>query len=147
MRKKGISPLIATVLLIALTMAIAGVMSTWATVFVKNQIEKAEQASANQTTITCSGSIAVNALVMAGKGYAIVTVDATPIPLSDWTGYVFYDDPSKNEDAQIANASVSLTTGQVHTFNFTNSSAFPRRLKLTAGNCPLASRTVDISLS
>ena len=31
--KKGVSPLIATVLLIAVTMAIAGVMATWATTF------------------------------------------------------------------------------------------------------------------
>jgi len=37
MKRKGISPLIASVLLIAFTLAIAGIMATWATSYVRGQ--------------------------------------------------------------------------------------------------------------
>jgi flagellin-like protein len=140
MNRKGISPVIATVLLIAVTMTIAGLMSVWATGFVNQKMDEVK----NQTTISCSGSISVDAMVIGGKGYAIVTVDTSTAPLTSWTGYIFYDDPSKNENAGLTNASVTLTTGNVNTFNFTNSSSTPRRLKVTAGNCPVATRIVDI---
>src|SRR3989338_298115 len=46
--RKGISPLIAAVLLIAFTMAIAGIMATWATQF---STQKIEQSSAEAECI------------------------------------------------------------------------------------------------
>jgi len=48
-RMKGISPLVATVLLIAVTMTIAGMLAYWASSFVKTQTGQFE----NQTTTEC----------------------------------------------------------------------------------------------
>lgn len=45
MVKKGISPLIAIVLLIAVTMTIAGIISFWTTSFVRKQVEEFERES------------------------------------------------------------------------------------------------------
>ena len=145
MNRKGISPLIATVLLIALTMAIAGVMATWATGFVKNQIQKVEEDNSVQTA-GCSGSLGVDARIVGGKGFAIVSIDAASKPLTNWTAYIFYDDPSKNENANMVNASITLDVGQVNTFNFTNNSAEPKKIRVSAGNCAYANREVDITL-
>jgi flagellin-like protein len=47
-RMKGISPLVATVLLIAVTMTIAGMLAYWASSFVKTQTQQFE----NQTLTT-----------------------------------------------------------------------------------------------
>ena len=58
---KGISPLIATVLLIAFTVAVAGLISTWLMSFTKQSSETVSQQSTSQ--LTCSyGGIALSAL-------------------------------------------------------------------------------------
>jgi len=136
---KGISPLIATVLLIAFTMAIAGIMATWATSFVQAKITETE----NQTSVTCAGMLSIDARIIDGKGYAVVTVETTTQTLSSFRGYLFYSDPSKNEALSL-NQSINLSSGEIHTFNFTNSSANPLYISITAGNCPSATRKVSI---
>ena len=140
MSSKGISPLIATVLLIAFTMAIAGMMASWASIFVSNELNKTQNAG----EMTCSGVINVDARLYQGKGYAIVDVISSSVGLKEWKGYLFYDDPSKNEDASLSDSTIVLSTGDTRTFNFTNSSANPRTLRVSAGNCPAASRVVAI---
>jgi FlaG/FlaF family flagellin (archaellin) len=52
MQLKGISPLVATVLLISLVVAIAGIVSQWSTIFAKEQTEIVTEQS--KTSITCS---------------------------------------------------------------------------------------------
>lgn len=143
MNRKGLSPLIATVLLIAFTMAIAGIMASWATQFVSAQISGVQNQSVG---ITCSGSATVDARIINGKGYAIVSIDSATQDLTEWKGYLLYDDPSKNENAQLSNPSIRLRTGDVYTFNFTNTSANPRYLRISAGNCTGVTRTVPITL-
>ena len=39
MKKKGVSPLIATILIVGLVVAIAGILFAWGTVFTKKQTE------------------------------------------------------------------------------------------------------------
>ena len=140
---KGISPLIATVLLIAFTMAIAGMMATWATGFVQKQIASAD----NSSVATCAGSITVDARIVGGKGYAIVSVDTAAAPLTAWTGYLYYTDPSENKDATLSNSSIALGTGQVYTFtfNYTNTTGNPVTLKMASGSCAVATRSVPIT--
>ena len=46
MKLKGISPLIAAVLLIAFTMAIAGILAIWATTFSQQRLQTAQQCPA-----------------------------------------------------------------------------------------------------
>lgn len=51
-KRKAVSPLVAAVLLIAVTMTIAGMLAYWASGFVRQQIE----AFSNQSTVTCTGA-------------------------------------------------------------------------------------------
>lgn len=52
MQLKGISPLVATVLLISLVVAIAGIVSQWSNIFAREQTELVTEQS--RTSITCS---------------------------------------------------------------------------------------------
>lgn len=147
MERKGISPLIATVLLIAFTMAIAGIMATWATSFVNVKMSEADNASA----ATCTGILNVDARIYQGKGFAIVDIASSTTGLTSWKGYLYYDDPSKNKDAGLSDTDISLRTGDTWTFNFTapnftNTSSAPKSLKLSSGNCPSATRTSTITI-
>lgn len=51
-KRKAVSPLVAAVLLIAVTMTIAGMLAYWASGFVRQQTE----AFSNQSTVTCTGA-------------------------------------------------------------------------------------------
>ncbi|NOQ55370.1 MAG: hypothetical protein GQ477_01045 [Nanohaloarchaea archaeon] len=53
MKRKGVSPLIAAVLLIAFTMALTALLTAWVTQFTKTQQDESEQ---YQEKIKCSGS-------------------------------------------------------------------------------------------
>ncbi|MEK6937207.1 MAG: archaellin/type IV pilin N-terminal domain-containing protein [Nanoarchaeota archaeon] len=55
LNKKGISPLIATVLLIGFTVALAGVVITWGGGFIKNITEGTEERTAS--TLACAGDL------------------------------------------------------------------------------------------
>ena len=57
MTKKGISPLIAAVLLIAFTMVIAGLMATWATNLVKTETSELE----------CIGALSIDPPTFSGS--------------------------------------------------------------------------------
>ena len=58
---KGVSPLIASVLLIAVTMAIAGVMATWATQFTATKISESSSGA------DCIGAIDISSLQFNGS--------------------------------------------------------------------------------
>ncbi len=54
--KKGISPLVATVLLIGVTMALAGVMASWATQFSSTRLDRTNQ------DVQCIGALDISSL-------------------------------------------------------------------------------------
>lgn len=142
--KKGISPLIAAVLLIAVTMTIAGVMATWATSFVREQIRATE----NQSQNICLGAglNVFNARIVNGSGY--FTLENTGnVNLKDFKGYLFYSNPVYDEplnpekcyyvnDPSYTLANVTIKPGEVYTFNFSFSVNYPLKIRITAGNCP-----------
>lgn len=141
MGKKGISPLIATVLLIAFTMAIAGMMATWATSFVSTKMAETQ----NQTDITCSGNFNVDARVNGTAGFAVVDVASSNLNLTTWKGYAYYDDPVNNQIVTLSDSTMGMRTGDSWTFRFNVTVANPRYLKISASNCPVASKTVSIT--
>ena len=55
LNKKGISPLIATVLLIGFTVALAGIVITWGSNFVKNITSGTEERT--ESTLACAGDL------------------------------------------------------------------------------------------
>ncbi len=54
MNRKGLSPLIAVVLVIAFTLAVAGIISTWITTFARDETE--QLSDTGSTTIDCAES-------------------------------------------------------------------------------------------
>lgn len=61
MQMKGISPLVATVLLIAFTVAVAGLLSSWLTGFTSSTTQQVAQSSSN--TLSCSyGGLSLGSL-------------------------------------------------------------------------------------
>lgn len=143
MRNKGISPIIATVLLIAFTISIAIMMATWAQTFVGNKMREVEKNS----TSMCSGMINLDARLYQGSGYAIVEVVSSTSSLSDWKGTIYYDQPPFNQNVSFADSDIVLRTGDTWTFNFTNVSASPLSLKMAAASCPGVSATSDIKVT
>lgn len=142
---KGISPLIATVLLIAFTMAIAGIMATWATTFVQSKITETE----NQSQAICAGAnmkVSDARLNAATSQGTVIVENLGTAPLTDFKGYVFYDDPTKNHDANLSNSTIVLKRGETFTFTWQNRSGNPVKLKITAANCPTATMTVPITI-
>lgn len=70
MLNKGISPLIATVLLIAFTVGIAGILSTWLTGFTQQSTQQVSQQS--NTEVACSyGGISLSGLTYGSSSSTI----------------------------------------------------------------------------
>jgi len=142
---KGISPLIATVLLIAFTMAIAGIMATWATSFVQAKITEVE----NQSQAVCAGANlrASDAVLDSTTRLGTVIVENLgTVPLTNFKGYVYYEDATKNHDAGLSNSSIVLETGDAFTFTWQANYDNPQRLRIAAGNCPNAVMTIPITI-
>lgn len=110
---KGISPLVAAVLLIAVTMTIAGVLAYWATQFVSGRVE----AFSNQTISTeCNfGNFVVDACSYSsasGKMTFILDNIGT-VGLSNITVFVIYPDNTINS----TQVSGSLPSGSLRSFS------------------------------
>src|SRR3989344_2274949 len=95
MKLKGISPLIAAVLLIAFTMAIAGIMAIWATTFSTQRLE---------TAATCP-ALTVSDISASGTGGGNVSVRLINVNRNiKQTGIIasfIYSDPTKNLENQV----------------------------------------------
>lgn len=91
-RMKGISPLIAAVLLIAVTMTLAGVLAYWASTFVQAGLES----SSNQTIATqCNfGNFVIDACSYdsAGQRVTFILDNVGTVDLYNITVFVIYPD-------------------------------------------------------
>src|SRR3990167_6520497 len=98
LNKKGVSPLIATVLLIAVTMAIAGVMATWATTFTAGKVEEANIGA------ECIGAIDISSLSFSNTTVSIkIRNVADRINLTNIKASVEYSDATLNKQVDIKN--------------------------------------------
>ncbi len=129
-KMKGISPLIAAVLLIAFTMAIAGIMATWATSFSQQRLGPTQ----------CALALSIDDLKF-DNGVVTVAVrnNNNRINLTDIIGSLFYTDITRNKDYLLKdyNASdplgpMSGTAAVIDTGDIT----MPERIRVVAGNCP-----------
>ena len=133
-RQKGISPLIAAVLLIAFTMAIAGIMATWATTFSREKLLGASEEA------ECIGAVDLSTLSF-GNGTITVKIRnlSDKINLTDMKANVEYADVTKNKaDVLLKNFNVTdplspgATTFLVYS---TNEAAKPNTIEVIASNC------------
>jgi flagellin-like protein len=154
MTLKGISPLVATVLLIALTLTIAGIVAMWASSFTQAKLTESEQ---NTTQICTGANLRISdARIIGGVGYFKLENIGTAA-LKGFKAYLFYSDPAKDETLDpskcywVQNSSYTLENltvlpGEIYTINFTNSSGSPLRIRVVAVNCPLAAITTEIRI-
>lgn len=126
---KGISPLVATVLLIAFVVAIAGVIAAWLSGFAKSQTELVS--SQSSLSVTCSyGSINMKSLKFTSSVSKLAgTLENNgQIPLGNITLSIVYQnatsqtialctDPTGASSCSVAN--LSLTVAQQAAFNVT----------------------------
>ena len=127
---KGISPLIAAVLLIAFTMAIAGIMATWATTFSQTKLGPTQ----------CALALSVEDLKFE-NGIVTVAVrnNNNKINLTDIMGSVLYSDITKNKDYMLkdygASDPLAPLMGTAAVINTTDTTK-PERIRIIASNCP-----------
>ncbi|MEM5825862.1 MAG: archaellin/type IV pilin N-terminal domain-containing protein [Candidatus Aenigmatarchaeota archaeon] len=153
-RLKGISPLIATVLLIALTMTIAGIVAMWASTFTGSRLEETEK---NATQICIGANLRISeARIVNNVGYfRLENVGTTP--LTGFKAYLFYSNPANDEELDptkcyyVYNSSYTLANltvkpGEIYTINFTNSSGSPIRIRVSSISCPTVIATTNIAI-
>lgn len=95
---KGISPLIAAVLLIAFTMTIAGILATWANSFTRDRL------ATSSTEGQCLGAIDVTSLSFDSTNItATVRNVGDIVNLTDMRVIVEYTDKTKNKEYILSN--------------------------------------------
>ncbi len=149
-RLKGISPLIASVLLVAFTMAVAAVLVTWITGFTQQQTETIGSRGSQQTICSYSGlsinrddvSVLGNSTTGDGSRFNMTitysagteTLNITGVTIRDANGVTYVNTTAPNLDATVRNIGVGTS---VKLTNYILSGVVPsgltwREIKVTA---------------
>jgi len=137
MTMKGISPLIAAVMLIFITMIIAGIMATWSTSLFRAQTSE----------LACVGALSVD-YPSFDAGVVNVKIKNTDdkVELSGLRVYLEYSNASKNKDYLASDHGITdpLTPASVDWFSVdTEDSNEPVSLEVMALSCPKGSVSVN----
>lgn len=132
---KGVSPLIAAVLLIVFTILIAGILANFATTLSRQQLSQAGEAA------ECIGALDVDSLRVAGNdiSFRIRNIAATNITLTGITAAVDFSNIAENEvfdsgdDADLASLAIGAT--KFITLDITGKTSNPLRIEVVASNC------------
>ena len=133
-RFKGVSPLIATVLLIAFTMVIAGIMAAWANTFSSQRLASAT------VTADCLGVLDLSSLSF-NNGTIGIKIRNTSgyLNLTDLKATVEYGDVTKNKIYTLKNYNVTDPLPPVTVTFFvvsTGDPTKPDKIEVVATNCP-----------
>lgn len=125
---KGVSPLIATILLIAFTLSVAGIVSIWLTGFARTSTETVGKESSTQ--LICSyGGIALSSLKFSNNRLSGSIENTRTIILGNITIQVLYT----NASSQTEKLYVSLTPREKYSFNISISNNYDKIRVIT--NC------------
>ena len=125
---KGVSPLISTILLIAFTISVAGIISVWLTTFARTSSEIVSSESTNQ--LICSyGGIALSDVRYSGGWLSGEIENTRTIALGNLTLQTSYTDSTSQTDKLY----VSLMPREIYNFNISISSNYDK-LRVTT-NC------------
>ena len=131
--RKGVSPLIAAVLLIAVTMAIAGVMATWATTFTAGKVQEANLGA------DCIGAMDISNLGFSNTTISVRIRDvADRINLTGIKASIEYGDVTKNREINIKdyNATDPLAPASSTWLIYDSGIATkPNKIEVVASNC------------
>lgn len=132
--RKGISPLIAAVLLIAFTMAIAGIMASWATTFSSGRLSSA------QSQAECVGALDIGSLRFENTTINLrIRNTNEQLNLTGMRAVVEYDDPSKNAEYVLINYNITDPLAPAVTTFLTldtGDTTKPDKIEVIASNCP-----------
>ncbi len=135
---KGVSPLIAAVLLIAFTMAIAGILATWATTFSRQRLSIAT------TEGDCLGALDVSSVDFKAAHITFKIRNVAPINMSNLRATVEYDSPPNNKDYLLKEWGVSdpLRPAVTQFADIdTNNSGKPKTIEIFSETCPRQTQT------
>lgn len=130
---RGISPLIAAVLLVAFTMAIAGIMAAWATTFAQTRLTEAG----------CALSLRVLDLKFTNGNVSVRVINENNnLNLTDLKASIIYSDLTKNKENLLLKTynpnAEPLAPSQRYTItiNLSDNATEPEKIEILAGNCP-----------
>ena len=131
--RKGISPLIASVLLIAVTMALAGVMASWATQFSSSRLTRTDQ------EVQCIGALDISSLKYDSGMITLKIRNIGDINLTNLKANIEYADVTNNKaDVILKNYNVTDPLGPASTtfliYN-TGLSTKPDKIEVFSENC------------
>lgn len=130
--RKGISPLIAAVLLVAFTMAIAGIMAAWATQFSTSKLGSSD----------CALALVIIDKDFSGSTLAVALANRNDkLNLTDIRATVLYANLSLTKTYALSLFGADDPLGPLSSTTAvitTPSTAKPKSIELVAGNCPNA---------
>lgn len=118
---KGISPIVATVLLVVLAVSVAGLVGTWISGFAKKNTEIISEGSENE--ISCSfGNVKLTNLKYCNNYMSGWIKNMGTTSLGNLTLQVIY----QNSSLQTVPLNRSLGIGEMHVFNISTSSNYQK---------------------
>ncbi|MBI4895985.1 MAG: hypothetical protein HY832_00340 [Candidatus Aenigmarchaeota archaeon] len=142
MQKKGVSPIIATILLIAFTLALAGLVASWASSFSTGELQKGTE---------CAGAVELSSLKFSGTVVSLKIRNAGTVALTGLKANIEYVAPElsktySNLDMTGTQApavgtittatAVSVAPGSIDFFVYnTSNTARPKSVEIIASNC------------
>ena len=98
--QKGVSPLIATILLVAISLAIAGMLYSWMAQYATTQTSKYTTSSGTQLQCSQAGGIQINSCTHTGSNFKLQIESTGDIDLNGFTIAALYSDGNAtNTDA------------------------------------------------
>ncbi len=128
--RKGVSPLIAAVLLIAFTMAVAAILTAWVTTFTQETTQ--EVGNISDELIECSyAGVSVYAASWTGNSVDVTVINTGNVDLRNVSVYAF-------DGASIAGQShvTGLGVGSVAEAEITEVDSMPDTIRLSSTRCP-----------
>jgi flagellin-like protein len=132
-KRKGISPLIASVLLIAFTMAIAGIMATWATTFTRQKMDVSSQDA------ECIGAIDLGSVEFDNTTLSLKIRNVALINLTNVKAYVEYTNKADSKQYALKDYNITdpIPSGDIEWLIVnTGNTARPIKVTVVSQNCP-----------
>jgi len=137
MTRKGISPLIASILLIAFTITVATFLASWSTTFAKSQTEEFSRAGEDVTSKCQYANLQVETAVFDDSEDKIVAVlwNMGKTELSDFQFLVYYSDVNITTLTP-TEPNRTLSIGDFYTFTVENVTSTPQKIQVRSMYCP-----------
>jgi len=137
MYRKGISPLIAAILLIAFTLAVATFLSTWSTQFTKERTEEFSKVGKELSSQCQYANLQIETAIYDEVDDKIVAVvwNMGKTDLSNFQFLIYYSDVNISTLSP-TDSNITLSTGDFHTFTVYNVTSIPKKIQVRSLNCP-----------